>query len=138
MIDNDKEPVFKIDETGITINKPIAIMTKATPYENYVCGKNLLEPQKDKPKLAYVMTYKDDNSFFSWSRGKYAIGKTLPRKWVKNGPATILFWEDGTKTIVKCNQDDEFDAQKGYLMAYFEKWTGLSKHQIAKILEEIK
>ena len=25
-----------------------------------------------------------------------------------------------------------------HLMAYFEKWTGLSKHQIAKILEEIK
>ena len=137
-MNNNNEPVFKIDGTGITINKPITITTEATPYEGYVCGKNLFEPKEDKPKLAYVMTYKDDNSFFSWSTGKCAIGKTLPKKWVKNGPATILFWEDGTKTIVKCNEKDEFDAQKGYLMAYFEKWTGLSKHQIAKILEKIK
>lgn len=134
---NNNEPIFKIDGTGITINKPITITTSATPYEDYVCGKNLLEPL-NKPKLTYVTTSRDDDSFFSWRRGTDAIGKTLPRKWVINGPATILFWEDGTKTIVKCNKGDEFDAQKGYLMAYFEKWTGLSKHQIAKIMNEIK
>ena len=135
MIDNN-EPIFKIDETGIVINKPLTIMTNPTPYEKYVCGKNLLEPLNE-PKLTYITTSSSGDSYF-WSTGKYAIGKTLPRKWVINGPATILFWEDGTKTIVKCNEKDEFDAQKGYLMAYFEKWTGLSKHQIAKIMDEIK
>ena len=41
---NNNEPVLKIDDTGITINKPITIMTNATPYEDYVCGKNLLGP----------------------------------------------------------------------------------------------
>lgn len=120
MIKNN-ESVFKIDGTGITINKPITIATSATPYEDYVCGVNLLEPKKDKPKLTYITTSRDDDSFFSWTRGKFAIGKTLPRKYIINDNAMILFWEDGTKTVVKCNKDDEFDAQKGYLMAYFEK-----------------
>ncbi len=136
---NNDEPVFKIDKTGITINRPITITTSAIPCEEYVCSQEAPAPSKNKPKLAYIMTSGDNNLFLdSWASGKYAIGKTLPRKWVVNGPATILFWGDGTKTIVKCNEDDKFDVQKGYLMAYFEKWTGLSKHQIAKIMNEIK
>lgn len=63
MIDNNNEPVFKIDETGITINKPLTIMTKATPYEDYVCGKNLLEPLNE-PKLTYITTSRSGDSFF--------------------------------------------------------------------------
>ena len=69
---------------------------------------------------------------------KRAAQAEMPIRWIRNGPATILFWKDGSKTIVKCNKEDEFDAQKGYLMAFFEKTTGMSKHQIAKLMDEIK
>ena len=34
-----------------------------------------------------------------------------------NDPATIVFWSDGTKTVVKCGKDDAFDAEKGLAMA---------------------
>ena len=34
-----------------------------------------------------------------------------------NGPATIVFWNDGTKTVVKCGKDDTFDPEKGLAMA---------------------
>lgn len=34
-----------------------------------------------------------------------------------NDPATIVFWNDGTKTVVKCGKDDAFDAEKGLAMA---------------------
>ena len=61
----------------------------------------------------------------------------MPIRWIRNGPATILFWKDGSKTIVKCNKEDEFDAQKGFLMACFERWTGMSKHQISKLMEKV-
>ena len=61
----------------------------------------------------------------------------MPIRWIRNGPATILFWKDGTKTIVKCNEEDKFDAQKGFLMACFERWTGMSKHQIGKLMEKV-
>jgi len=68
---------------------------------------------------------------------KRAAQAEMPIRWIRNGPATILFWKDGSKTIVKCNKEDEFDAQKGFLMACFEKWTGLSKHQIGKLMEKV-
>ena len=34
-----------------------------------------------------------------------------------NDPATIVFWNDGTKTVVKCCKDDTFDPEKGLAMA---------------------
>lgn len=30
-----------------------------------------------------------------------------------NPPATIVLWDDGTKTVVKCSEDDEWDEEKG-------------------------
>ena len=40
-----------------------------------------------------------------------------------SNPATIVFWEDGTKTVVKC-QDEEFDPEKGLAMAISRKALG--------------
>lgn len=41
-----------------------------------------------------------------------------------NDPATIVFWEDGTKTVVKCQDGDEFDPEKGLAMAIVKKAYG--------------
>lgn len=37
-----------------------------------------------------------------------------------NKPATIVFWADGTKTVVKC-EHEEFDPEKGLAMAIVKK-----------------
>lgn len=34
-----------------------------------------------------------------------------------NPPATIVFWTDGSKTVVKCNAKEEFDPEKGMAIA---------------------
>lgn len=144
MITNNEitEPILTINSEGITIGKPI-IMT--TSIEHNLCGKNLFDGIKIEGHPTEYQPYEPKKSI--WDKYCEAVEKQeqerklkkiLPRKWVINGPATILFWQDGTKTIVKCNKDDEFDAQKGYLMAFFEKTTGMSKHQIAKLMDEIK
>lgn len=39
-------------------------------------------------------------------------------------PATIVFWSDGTKTVVKCQSGDKFDPEKGLAMAIVKKMTG--------------
>lgn len=31
-----------------------------------------------------------------------------------NPPATIVFWTDGSKTVVKCNAKEEFDPERGW------------------------
>ena len=41
-----------------------------------------------------------------------------------NGPATIVFWVDGTKTVVKCQEGDTFDPEKGLTMAICKKLYG--------------
>ena len=66
---------------------------------------------------------------------------------IYNDPATIAFWSDGTKTIVKAQPGDIFDPEKGLAMVIakkacgnkgnyyngFKKW--LPKEQVGK--EEI-
>lgn len=41
-----------------------------------------------------------------------------------NDPATIVFWEDRTKTVVKCQDGDKFDTEKGLAMAIVKKVYG--------------
>lgn len=40
-----------------------------------------------------------------------------------NAPATIVFWTDGSKTVVKC-ENEEYDPEKGLAMAIVKKWFG--------------
>ena len=57
----------------------------------------------------------------------YGIGSLrIPeiKNVIFNDPATIVFWEDGTKTVVKCQDGDEFDPEKGLAMAVAKKAYG--------------
>lgn len=47
-------------------------------------------------------------------------------KVIFNDPATIIYWNDGTKTVVKC-EGEEFDPEKGMAMAIAKKFLGTSK-----------
>lgn len=42
---------------------------------------------------------------------------------IYNGPCTIVFWTDNTKTVVRCNNED-FDKEKGLAMAFCKKVCG--------------
>lgn len=46
------------------------------------------------------------------------------RKVIFNDPATIVFWSDGTKTVVKCGPEDDYDMEKGLAMAIVKKMAG--------------
>lgn len=41
-----------------------------------------------------------------------------------NKPATIVFWADGTKTVVKAQKKDKYDKEKGLVMAIAKKVYG--------------
>jgi len=48
-------------------------------------------------------------------------------KVIFNPPATIVYWEDGTKTVVQTQPDEEiFDHEKGLAMAISKKAFGNS------------
>ena len=50
-----------------------------------------------------------------------------------NDPATIVFWEDGTKTVVKCQDGDEFDPEKGLAMAIVKRAYGNKSNYCNKL-----
>lgn len=66
-------------------------------------------------------------------------------KVIFNDPATIVFWKDGTKTVVKAGKDEYFDKEKGLAMAISKKVLGnkgnyyntFKKHDAVDADEEI-
>jgi hypothetical protein len=67
---------------------------------------------------------------------KKQISKTNPKPETKsnhapvddraifNDPATIVFWKDGTKTVVKAQNGETYDPEKGLAMAFSKKMFG--------------
>lgn len=59
---------------------------------------------------------------------RYGIGtaRMLPAiaDVIFSGPATIVQWKDGTKTVVKCSKGENFDPEKGLVMAIAKKALG--------------
>lgn len=47
-----------------------------------------------------------------------------PMKVIFNKPATIVYWLDGSKTVVKAQNDEPFDPEKGLAMAIAKKALG--------------
>lgn len=45
-------------------------------------------------------------------------------KVIFNDPATIVFWSDGSKTVVKCGPEDSYDMEKGLATAIVKKMAG--------------
>ena len=46
------------------------------------------------------------------------------KKVIFNDPATIIYWDDRSKTVVKCQPGDTYDPEKGFVMAYLKKLLG--------------
>ena len=57
------------------------------------------------------------------------------KKIIFNPPATVVLWEDDTKTVVKCAEDDEFNPETGVAMCYMKKIYG-SRHAFSKMVEK--
>lgn len=56
----------------------------------------------------------------------YGMRNSVPliTKVIFNPPATIIYWSDRTKTVVKCGDGDYFDREKGFAMAVCKKLYG--------------
>lgn len=81
-----------------------------------------------------------------------ALSYIFNRKWAEldiyslnvirviyNNPATIVFWDDGTKTIVKCQEGDIYSKELGLAMCFVKKCLGNKGNYyntFKKLLEE--
>lgn len=53
-------------------------------------------------------------------------------KVIFHDPATIIYWSDNTRTVVKCSEDDVYDSEKGMAMAICKKILGYKFKEIFK------
>lgn len=70
------------------------------------------------------ITYTNEKEM--WPKMNPYINNGLPKikNVIFNDPATIVFWSDGSKTVVKCQDDDWYDPEKGLAMAISKKALG--------------
>ena len=70
-----------------------------------------------------------------------ALLKTPIERVIFNNPATIVFWKDGAKTVVKCQPGDKFDKMTGLSLAiakYFLGNTGRYYNVLKPYIEDGK
>lgn len=77
--------------------------------------------------LKLLHSYNKLNKFNPFVLG-VDLAKRNPCQEIKevifNAPATIVIWADDTKTVVKCQPDDEYNAELGLAMAISKKFFG--------------
>ena len=60
------------------------------------------------------------------------------KKVIFNGPATIILWDDGTKTIVKCKEGDPYSKEAGFALCLLKRLAGKDFHKVLRIACEDK
>lgn len=65
------------------------------------------------------------------------------KKVIYNDPATIIFWSDGTKTVVKCMEGENYDPEKGFMAAvtkkvFGDKYGWVMRHHVKPAVENEK
>ena len=60
----------------------------------------------------------------------------LIKKVIFNDPATVILWIDGTKTVVRCQDGEKYDPEKGLAMALIKKMCG-NKGNYYKIFTKV-
>lgn len=105
-------------ESVITITIPYG-----TPLDEEIKGTESLVPStKTNPYKDMLNTIYGSSAYYKFSKG-YQIPEIREIRY--NGPATIVFWEDNTKTVVKMQPDEEcYDPDKAFAMAVCKKLFG--------------
>lgn len=67
----------------------------------------------------------------------FKIATPKVKRIIYNNPATIVFWTDGTKTVVKCMKDQPYSEYYGFLCALGKKIYG-SNSALNRLIDSFK
>ena len=127
-------------ERDIELNKSNRIIINGINVSFRYDSDSIDDPLLFKIKLVYkkpILHHIYANNYLNF------ISNNIPevKKVIFNDPATIVYWKDGTKTVVKCQEGDNFDSEKGFAMAFLKKcWgnKGNFNDKLIKIMKEAK
>ena len=107
--------------------------------DNCVCGSYFMERQRPLTETPINYSF-DDVKYTDISKELAMLAKNMLNtnygyhgmnrrtvgitKVIFNDPATIVFWSDGKKTVVRTPNGDQFDPEKGLAMAISKRVLG--------------
>ena len=124
-----KKQKMPIVPTYIDKTKPYTLVI---PSDRYSMRFNCID-KNDSTTKAEILSTADKIKLAGITASATSIPKAVPKptkylpeiKNVKfNGPATIVFWADGTKTVVKCQDGDDYSEEVGLAMCIVKKAFG--------------
>ena len=101
--------------------KPNEIALRISPRLYEIDEPISEESKKEKEGNTMPTNY---NKMFLGTGNLYFRFKAEIKNVIFNNPATIILWNDGTKTVVKCREGEVYDPEKGLAMAIAKKFLG--------------
>ena len=103
---------------GITLSQIISVL-QGNKYESIDWRNNFMPSRSLEFNLGEISNVKFINQLPKFDKNEIKDVKY-------NDPATIVFWKDGTKTVVKCqkNKGDAYNPELGLAMCIIKKMCG--------------
>lgn len=118
LLDNKGKNILKIEPTDISIG------TFSLDSTTEIEIRGMVRDGDWKPNNFHFVPVHHKRVDYSKLYGAMFWEMPKIKDVIFNGPATIVLWVDGTKTVVKCQDDDIFDPEKGLAMAISKKALG--------------
>lgn len=124
-VSNNRNNSYNIEvimpNSGVTIYKIFDIeVTISTNELNTITLRKKGERRNEMPVERKSM---NSHVYYASVTAK-SVSAPAIKKVIFNDPATIVFWSDGSKTVVKCQDGDIYDPEKGLAMAISKKALG--------------
>lgn len=89
-------------------------------YLNFMLIKGICEAKIEGDVVCDIPIYTSNEI----SKNYTLIELPKIKQVLYKNPATIVFWNDGSKTVVKCQENDVYDSEKGLAMAIIKRVCG--------------
>lgn len=93
-------------------------------------------PLDQRPTVRLECTVKNPLDF-SKSENKRIPEFLRHTRVIYNYPATVVYWEDGTRTVVKCDERDRYDPKYGVALCFVKKALGNTSRALNDVLKEL-
>lgn len=107
-------PVGKVVSTDLhcdgTINADVELYSGVSASD-LITTPEMIRRRKVADRLSRAAAY----GLFSPAMKEKTLSMTI-KKVIFNPPATIIIWDDNTKTVVKAQEDEPYDPEKGMAM----------------------
>lgn len=85
---------------------------------------NKIDEEEKRLKMLMGKEYYADNKPYCSCKDSYVVRLAIIDKVIFHDPATIVYWKDGTKTVVKCGPNDTYSKETGLALCFMKKVLG--------------